>query len=120
MPDPNLSQSVTSPDQAARCQDPSAVLAAASLDHHQLHRHPDYHTPESFITGIALRGGIEPDKFLTLFVSIPYLGIGDESTTSGSRTLQHYRLGGAPEGQSQSVENMILVHQTWFLTFDSG
>lgn len=108
------------PGQVARRPDPSAVLAASSLDYHELQLHPDHPTSENFITGISLRGGTEPNKFLTLFISIPYLGIGDKVTGSRGRTLDQYRMREAPTEHSQIVENAILVHQTWLLAFDSG
>lgn len=87
--------------------DPSDVLESASLDRRG-----------GFITGISLRAAAKPTEFLTLFVSIPYLGIGTgTSTTSGSRTLSQYRL---RDTASQSFEDQVMVHQTWFLVFDNG
>ncbi|KAL0631447.1 hypothetical protein Q9L58_009692 [Maublancomyces gigas] len=44
-----------------------------------------------FITGVSLRAATKP-KFLALFISIPYLGVGADISASGSRTLKQYRL----------------------------
>lgn len=81
-----------------------------------------------FITGVSLRASTKP-KFLALFISIPYLGVGADISASGSRTLKQYRLrtpfkpatsSGGPAPPSTSSGVQILVHQTWFLCFDNG
>ncbi|KAL0630725.1 hypothetical protein Q9L58_010424, partial [Maublancomyces gigas] len=74
---------------------------------------------KTFITGISLRGAVKPDKFLTLFVSIPYLGIGSTVRSSGSRTLKQYRLREPLNDLVTFLEDQVLVHQIWFLVFDN-
>lgn len=99
--------------------DPSTVLDAISLDHRKNYS-TDPTNAETFITGISLRAAVKPDKFLTLFVSIPYLGIGAKISRSGSRTLPQYRLRRPPTIPRLDTTDTILVHQTWFLVFDNG
>lgn len=87
---------------------PSMVLDSGNLDNY-----------EGFITGISLCAAFDPKKFLTLFVSIPYLGLGTGTAWGESRTLYQYRFqqsgirGNIPKEQ-------VLVHQKWFLIFDNG
>lgn len=93
---------------------PSDVLSSQSLN--QCLDQID----KTFITGISLRGAVKPDKFLTLFVSIPYLGIGTTVTSSGSRTLKQYRLREPLNNPVKFPEAQVLVHQIWFLVFDNS
>lgn len=96
---------------------PSTVFDAESLEN-----------PFHFVTGISLRAATGPTGFLTLFVSIPYLGVGSNPTLDGSRTLSQYRLNdnsvtGLPEVDEKSQalpEGQVLVHQIWFLVFNNG
>lgn len=89
---------------------PSEVLSSESLD--QINH--------AFITGISLCGAVIPAKFLTLFVSIPYLGIGNTITSSGSRTLKQHRLRERFQAPVEPLEDQVLVHQIWFLVFDNS
>lgn len=96
---------------------PSTVFDAESLEKH-----------DHFITGISLRAATRPKEFLTLFVSIPYLGVGNDPTLNGSRNLGQYRLNNHPgagssgvdEKPSAPLEYQVLVHQIWFLVFNNG
>lgn len=87
---------------------PSMVLDSGNLDNY-----------EGFIAGISLCAAFDPKKFLTLFVSIPYLGLGTGTALGESRSLYQYRFqqsgirGNIPKEQ-------VLVHQKWFLIFDNG
>lgn len=95
---------------------PASVFDAQSLDNHN-----------HFITGVSLRAATRPIEFLTLFVSIPYLGVGGKTTRNGSRTLSEYRLRDRPEtgpsGNLVYIEThkaQVLVHQIWFLVFNNS
>lgn len=94
-----------------------------------------------FVTGISLRATYEANSSLSLFVSIPYLGLGKDTTRAaekqvmnwsvstpigdisnrmeGSRTLREYRLQHIA-GEINCSVNTALVHQRWFLVFDNG
>lgn len=102
-------------------------------------RHIDPADLYGFITGISLRAAYGHHQFLTLFISIPHLGLRrdtgaggqskpwDSGTTAeevgnrmeGSRTLREYRLQQIAE-EAMSSRETILVHQTWFFVFDNG
>lgn len=94
-----------------------------------------------FVTGISLRATYEANSSLSLFISIPYLGLGKDTTRAaekqivnwndstpigdisnrmeGSRTLREYRLQHIA-GEIDCSVNTALVHQRWFLVFDNG
>lgn len=122
---------------------PSDVLDASCLDHSK--DNTNLESLGDFVTGVSLRATTKSMEFLTLFVSIPYLGVGAETSVSESRTLKKYRLrtpfkpgvltvggvipgGPAPAAQTRGFTSSggpgggvhILVHQTWFLCFDNG
>lgn len=94
------------------------MLAAENLDRHK--PRGERPTPFDFMTGISLRGEKEPNKFLTLFVSIPYLGIGTETTISESQSLRQYRLRRPAKESIAYLPDQIIVHKAWFLVFDDG
>lgn len=87
------------------------VLKANSLD-----------TFGNFITGVSLRASYNP-RYFTIFVSIPYLGVGYAPLNYESRTLLQYRLRQPTNLQANNTPPTatpardILVHQTWLLSF---
>lgn len=101
----------------------SSVLDSPSLENRNLMWNPGNrpNTPRvyGFISGISLRAAFKDHQFLTLFISIPYLGLGTKTSLEGSRTLREYRLHQLEE-QVNSPGKKVLVHQTWFLIFDNG
>lgn len=113
VPPPSPDPSATQNPSPSSPPDPASVLDSGGL-----RKYGD----GKFITGISFVASPAP-KFLMLFVSIPYLGLGSPTSGSGSRTLRQYRHQSPMEGKVVVVGSPvpeIVVHQTWFLVFNDG